>query len=128
MNKMFEDKTEKEIVNNALNPQSNAKKPPVNRGYRTLVFTDVESFIHDIKYLYPTATHLIVINPDQRDADGAPLMVTRELRGLTMATSISQWGRKQTVNVSASWKEVFAYIEKDQAYIKVSSVNLGDRS
>lgn len=124
---MFEDKTEKEIVNKALNPQANAKKHPVNRGYRRLTYTDTESFIHDIKYLYPTATHLIVINPDQRDSDGAPLMVTRELRGLTMATSISQWGRKQTVNVSASWKEVFAYIENGYVYLKVSNHTLGDK-
>lgn len=117
--------SDSEIVKRALNTPN--RTHPVNRGYRRLTYTDTESLIHDVKSLYPTATDLMIINPDQRDSDGSPLMVTRKLRGVKFEASLSTWSRKSTVNVSASWREVFAYIENGVVYLKVSNHSLGDK-
>jgi hypothetical protein len=119
---MAQDK-ESEIVNRALGHKKN-RSHPVNRGYKRLTYTDVDSLIHDVKSMYPSATDLMVINPDQRDSDGSPLMVTRKLRGVKFTSYTS--GFNGSLCVNASWREVFAYIENGYVYLKVSNHTLGD--
>jgi hypothetical protein len=97
----------------------------LNTGKTRVQYTDVNDLIHTIIQLYPSAAFLTIFNTAAKDIDGTPFLLSRKLKSITCTASKSYYGNGLTV--SAEWKQVLAYIEKEgSAILKVSNMSLGD--
>ena len=97
--------------------------------YKTIRYLDESTLMDEVKQLYPTVSHIIIVELDNRDLEGKPLITMRMIRGINIHTTISKnWSGQTTSRVEASWVNVLCIVEKGQVTLRSFKESLGDSS
>lgn len=109
---------ENEIVKRALGSAE-------YKGIRKFPFKGLDTFIDEVKSIYPSATHLFICDLDNRDSGGNSLLTSRKLRGIKFTTR-TVTGSTSYTHVEAIWLEVYAIVEHGMVTVKVARFSMGE--
>lgn len=96
-----------------------------HKGVRKFPFKGMDTFIDEVKSLYPSATELVMFDLDNRDVNEAPLITTRRLRNMKFIVH-TVTGYAPSTRVEAVWHEVYALVEKGSVTLKVARFSIGE--
>ena len=84
-----------------------------------------ETMLKNILYeAYPYASHVTIINLNDRDSENIPHITTKKLRGINLSTTYERSGRSFFFkSASAQWTDLYAVLENQQAIVKKVRVN-----